>query len=288
MKTLLLIDANSLIHRFFHAMPPFTDLEGNPSGALYGLSGVILKILREQRPDYIAAAYDTPEKTFREEEFKEYKIHRPPTANELVHQLINSRRVFEAFKINVFPVPGFEADDILGTLAEKFKNELDTKIVILSGDNDMLQLVEDEKILVQIIKTGITETVMYDESAVNTKYGLKPDKLTDYKGLVGDQSDNIPGIKGVGPKTASLLIKEFGNIENIFDNLGVIPDKIRKKIEGGKEVAMLSKRLATIRRDVPIKIGGLNELKTAELDKNVVQSYFEKMGFGSLILRLNK
>lgn len=288
MKTLLLIDANSLIHRFFHALPPFTDPEGHPSGALYGLSGVILKILKEKKPDYVAAAFDTPEKTFREEEFKEYKTHRPPTSDELVYQLVSSPAVFDLFKVKIFAIPGFEADDVIGTLAEKFKNESDLKIIILSGDNDVLQLVEGGKILAQIIKTGITETVMYDEVAVEAKYGLKPNQLTDYKGFVGDASDNIPGVRGVGPKTAVTLLKEFGSVEGVFENSGLIPEKTLKKINGREDEAFLSKRLATIRRDVPLAIENLEELKARDLDKDSIQSYFERMGFRSLVLRLNK
>jgi DNA polymerase-1 len=288
MKTLLLIDANALVHRFFHALPPFTDPKGNPSGALYGLSGVLLKILKEQRPDYVAAAFDTPEKTFREEEYEEYKIHRPPAPNELVYQIINAQRVFEVFNIQIFAVPGFEADDIIGTIAEKFKNLPDLKIVILSGDNDVLQLVEDNKVLAQIIKTGITETILYDALAVEKKYGLKPSVLPDYKGLIGDSSDNIPGIKGIGSKTATVLLKDFGNIEGIYSNLDIVNKKIRKKIDGKKEEALFSKKLATIRRDVPLDLENIEELRIGELDKDTIQKYFEKLGFKSLIERLNK
>jgi DNA polymerase-1 len=285
MKTLLLIDANALIHRFFHAMPPLTDSQGNPSGALYGLSAVLLKIFREQKPDYIAAAFDTPEKTFREEEYEDYKIHRPPAANELIYQIINAQKTFEAFNILIFAVPGFEADDIIGTLAEKFKRIPDLKIIILSGDNDTLQLVDDEKIVAQIIKTGITNTIFYDEKAVAEKYGLKPHLLPDYKGFVGDQSDNIPGIKGVGPKTATALLEKFGNIENVFLNLEIIDEKIRKKIKGKEKEAILSKKLSTIKRDVPLDISDINELKVNP-DKKLIKNYFEKLGFKSLIKRL--
>src|SRR3989344_8043793 len=169
MKTLLLIDSNALIHRFFHALPPFTAPDGQPTNALYGVAGVLLKIYKEHQPDYIAAAFDRPEKTFREEEFKEYKIQRPPTAAELVPQIRRAQEVFELFKVKIFAQPGFEADDIIGTLAEKFKNEKDFQVVILSGDLDMLQLVEDEKVLAQISKTGITETTVFNEEAVKER-----------------------------------------------------------------------------------------------------------------------
>src|SRR3989344_3816335 len=153
MKTLLLIDANALIHRFFHALPPLTTPTGQPFQAIYGLCGILLKIFKEQRPDYAAAAFDRQEPTFRDEIFKEYKMHRPPTADDLVPQIIRAREVFEAFGVKSFDVPGFEADDIIGTLAEQFRTEPDLKIVILSGDNDLLQLVVDGKVVAQIVKT---------------------------------------------------------------------------------------------------------------------------------------
>jgi DNA polymerase-1 len=292
MKTLLLIDANSLIHRFFHALPPLTDREGRPAGALYGLAGMLLKILKSPidngRPDYIAAAFDRPEKTFREEEFENYKIHRPPLADELVYQLKLAPDLFNLFKIKSFSQAGFEADDIIGTIAEKFKNEKNLQIIILSGDNDVLQLVEDEKIIARIIKTGLSETTTYNESAVEKKYGLKPKQLADYKGFLGDASDNIPGVFGIGPKTATALIKNFGTVENVFDNLAAVDKKFHQKLIGKKDVALLSKRLATIRKDAPVSLNSLKELEALPLDLKALQDYFQKMGFKSLIERLNK
>jgi len=292
-KTLLLIDASALIYRFFYALPPLTTPRGEPIGAIYGLCGILLKILSlskdNQPPDYIAAAFDRPEKTFREEEFKEYKIHRPPTKPELLSQIKRMYEVFENFGITIVEKPGFEADDLIGALAEKFKQSSELaegKIIILSGDLDVLQLVEDEKVLAQMTKTGISETQIYDEKAVEARFGIKPSQLPDYKGLVGDPSDNIPGIKGVGPKTAAPLIKEFGSVEGIFENLGLIPSKIVKKIEGQKEIALLSKKLATIRRNAPIDVKSLSDLVIKPLDKDKLAKYFEELGFKTLVGRL--
>ena len=291
MRKLLLIDSHALIHRFFHALPPLTSPSGEPANSLYGLCGMILKILNpstnsgQAKPDFIAAAMDSPEKTFREEEFKEYKAHRPPTANELISQIQKMPEVFNLFNIKTFAQPGFEADDIIGTLAEKFKNEKNLQIIILSGDNDLLQLVENEKIIAQIIKTGITETVIYNESAVELKYGLKPTRLPDLKGLTGDASDNIPGVKGVGPKTASELLKEFSTIEEIYENIEIIPEKTAKKLRGQKEIALISKKLALIQRNMPIECA-LQELSAKPINKEEISRYFEKMGFQSLIKRL--
>ena len=291
-NVLLLIDANALIHRFFHALPPFTAPDGRPTNSLYGISGVLLKIIREQNPSYIAAAFDTPEPTFRDVEYKEYKAHRPPTADQLVSQIILAPEVFKVFGIKTFGIPGFEADDIVGTLAEKFKKSSELvggKVVILSGDNDLLQLVENEKVLGEILKTGITETKTYNEKAVEEKYGLKPLQLPDYKGLVGDTSDNIPGVKGIGPKTASGLLKEFGTLEEVFENVAIITNRnLAKKLEGQKEIALLSKRLATIRRDVPVPIDKLEELKAQPLNKPALKEFFQNLGFKSLVERLEK
>lgn len=291
-NVLLLIDANALIHRFFHALPPFTAPDGTPTNALYGISGVLLKIIREQNPAYIAAAFDTPEPTFRDAEYKEYKAHRPPTADQLVSQIIMAPEVFGQFGIKTFGIPGFEADDIVGTLAGKFKESPELtggKVIILSGDNDMLQLVENEKVIGEILKTGITETKTYDEKAVGEKYGLKPLQLPDYKGLVGDTSDNIPGVKGIGPKTAATLLKEFGTLEEVFENIAIIANKnVSKKLEDQKEAAFLSKRLATIRRDVPVPVEKLEDLTVPPLNKPTLKEFFQKLGFRTLIERLDK
>ena len=288
MKTLLLIDTHALIHRFFHALPPLTTPDGQPIGAIYGICGVLIKIFKEQKPDYIAACFDTPEITFREEQFKEYKAHRPPAPNELISQIKRAPEVFDFFGIRKFAKPGFEADDLIGTLAEKFKNHSELaegKIVIVSGDLDLLQLVDDDKVLAQISKTGITETVIYDEKAVEERYGLKPNQLNDLKGFLGDQSDNIPGVNGIGPKTATPLIKEFGSVEGVYDNLMIIPEKIVKKIKDHQEIALMSKKLATIKRDVPLEVS-LEDLRAKPLDKKALSEYFEKLGFKSLPQRL--
>ncbi|TSC89772.1 MAG: DNA polymerase I [Parcubacteria group bacterium Gr01-1014_3] len=290
MKTLFLIDSHALIHRFYHALPPLTASDGTPTNALYGVAATTLKILKENKPDYIAAAFDRPEATFRKEAFKEYKAQRPAAPDDLIPQLQKTREVFDAFKVKTFEIPGYEADDIIGTLVEKFKNDpgmAGGRIIIFSGDNDVLQLVEGQKVLGQIIKTGMSETVLYDEPGVEAKYdGLGPKRLPDYKGLIGDTSDNIPGVKGVGPKTAVTLLKDFGTIEEIFDSLAIINPKISKKLEGQKEIALMSKKLATIKRDVPIEIGALESLKVQPLDREGLMAFFKKYNFSSLINRL--
>ncbi|MBI3046191.1 MAG: hypothetical protein HYY86_01430 [Candidatus Harrisonbacteria bacterium] len=282
---LLLIDANSLIHRSFHALPPLTTPKGEPINAVYGLSSILLKILREHQPDYVAAAFDRPEPTFRDEMFKEYKAHRPPTANELISQLHEAHETFQKFGIKVVEKAGFEADDIVGTLAEKFKNEPDVKVVIFSGDKDNLQLVDD-KVFVELLKTGVSKTITYDKALFLQQYGFSPEQLVDYKALVGDASDNIPGVTGIGPKGATDLIKEYGSVEKIYEEVGLIPKEVlRKKLESGRESAFLSKKLAMIKRDVSLELT-LVDLKQETLDKEELKKYFDGLGFKSLVERL--
>ncbi|MDP3015211.1 MAG: 5'-3' exonuclease H3TH domain-containing protein [bacterium] len=286
MKNLILIDANSLIHRCFHALPPLTGLNNQPAGALYGLSSVLIKVLREQKPDFIAAFFDRPEPTFRKEIFNEYKIHRPKAPDELISQIIEARNLVEAFGIKFFEAPGFEADDLIGSAAEKFKNEPDLKIIILTGDLDSLQLVENDKVVAETFKKGVSETIIYNEEAVKERYGgLLPAQIADYKGLVGDPSDNIPGVMGIGPKTAAPLIKNYGSLENFLEKGGV--EKNYEKIIKSKDIALLSKKLAIIKRDAPLNINNLSELKYDGLSKEVIENYFEKLGFKSLINRIN-
>lgn len=285
-KTLLLLDTNSLIHRFYHALPPLTTPRGEPVGSIYGLSQVLLKIFREIKPDYIAACYDRPEPTFRDELYKEYKAQRPKADDALVAQIIRTRELFSQFKVKNVELAGYEADDLIGTLSEKFKSEPDLQIVIFSGDLDNLQLVEGRKVIVDFLLRGITETMRYDETAVEAKYGLKPAQLPDLKAFVGDASDNIPGVAGVGPKTAQPLIKEFGTVEEVYNSLGIIPDKVLKKIAGQKDVAIMSKKLATIVRDAPIELK-LEDLRVGPLDIPALKNYFSDLGFQSLVNRLS-
>ena len=285
MKKLILIDANSLIHRAFHAIPPFTAPDGSPSGALYGLSSLLLNICRTERPDMAAAAFDRPEPTFRKEVFAEYKAHRPKAPDELISQLIAAHDVFTAFGIPTFEVPGFEADDIIGTLAERFKSDREIETVILTGDLDALQLVDDGRVLVEILKKGVSETVIYDEAMVEERYGLKPEQLPDYKGFVGDASDNIPGVKGMGPKTAQALIARYGSLERIYSDM-LETDPAAKKVLPFENEALFSKHLATIRRDAPIA-PTRGDLAFPGLEVTKLMELFERFGFQSLMKRLN-
>ncbi len=297
MKKLLLIDANSLIHRSFHALPPLTSLKGEPINAVYGLSSILLKILRDHNPDYIVAAFDRPEPTFRDAIFTQYKAHRPPTDNLLVPQLHEAHNTFGKFGVKVVEQAGLEADDIVGILAEKFKdkNEIPRqtrddnfglKIIIFSGDKDNLQLVDGDKVVVELLKTGVSKTVVYNESLFLQHYGFSPKQLVDYKALVGDTSDNIPGVRGIGPKGATDLIKEFGTIEKIYEDIELVSKKVLKeKLIANKEMALMSRKLAEIKRDAPLEIS-LEEIKFNGLNKEIIKKYFAELGFKSLVERV--
>jgi len=286
MKTLLLLDANSVIHRSFHALPPFSGPSGEPTGALYGIASILLKLWREEKPAYAAALFDRPEPTFRKKEYAEYKAQRPPAPDDLIAQIIEAHHLFEAFGIRTFEEPGFEADDLIATFAERFKKEPDVQVVILTGDRDTLQLIEDDKIVVRTFNKGVSDTTTYDEKAVVLKYGFAPSLMVDYKALVGDASDNIKGVSGIGPKTATELIKKFGNIEKIWKAVPKDP-KLAAKLGGREEEAKFSKRLVVLERNVPLELSGIADIATSDTT-SAIEMYFQKKGFVTLLKRFEK
>lgn len=287
MKNLLLIDANALVHRAFHALPALSTKENKPAGALYGLASIALKIFRDNPPEYAAAFFDRPEPTFRKKMFDEYKIHRPKTPDDLISQIIEAHKLFEAFGVKIFEKPGFEADDLIGTATKKFKSEPDLKITILTGDLDTLQLVDNEKIVAETLKRGISETIIYDETAVRQRFGIAPEQIPDYKGLVGDASDNIPGVKGIGSKTASEIISKYSSLENFFSELEDYGDKKYEKFREFKEDGLFSKKLAVLDLNAPLEIEKISEIAFGGMNNKQITEYFEKLGFQSLVKRIN-
>lgn len=296
-KTLVLLDVHAILHRAYHALPDFSSSKGEPTGALYGVCAMLIKIIDELKPDYIAACYDLPEPTYRHEVYEDYKAGRGKADDALVAQIERSRSIFEAFNIPMYDHVGFEADDMLGTIVEQVKGKKDIDVVIASGDMDTLQLVVGDKVRVYTLKKGIKDTIIYNEAGVLERYQFEPKLLVDFKGLRGDPSDNIIGIPGIGEKTATTLITEFGSIEDIYKKLkkdeeSFIKAGIKPRIIGllrdNEEEALFSKELATIRRDAPISFLFPKETWRDGVNLDVVLELFKDFEFRTLGARLRE
>lgn len=229
---LALIDAHALIHRAYHALPPMNTSDGTPTQAVYGFTAMLLKMLTVLKPTHVVAAFDVGGKTFRHDAFEDYKAHRPKAADDLVIQFGLVQDLVRAFNIPVIKKQGFEADDIIGTIVTRVDPSI--KKYIVTGDMDALQLVNDHT-SVFTLKRGVTDTILYTPEIVKTRYGFGPELVPDYKGLRGDPSDNIPGVPGVGEKTAQEAIAQFGDIENIYKHLDELPARIQKKISRARK-----------------------------------------------------
>lgn len=298
-KKLILLDAHAIIHRAYHALPDFQNSAGVPTGALYGIAAMLVKIINELKPDYLVACYDRAEATFRKQIYDDYKAGRAKTEDNLVKQLESSRELFEAFNIPIYDKAGFEADDMIGTVVEQLKTEKNLQVIIASGDMDTLQLVDDEKVVVYTLKKGINDTILYDEKKVTERFGFRPELLPDWKGLRGDPSDNIIGIAGIGEKTATILITKFGKIEEIYRELkkdeknnfakfkqAGLTDRIIKLLKDGEEEAVFSKTLATIRRDAGIKFAWPEKVWQESVNLEKVDELFKKLEFRTLGARV--
>lgn len=293
--TIVLLDAHAILHRGFHAMGGFATRDGRPTGALYGFLTMVLKTYDEIQPDYIAACFDLPKPTFRHTSYDGYKAGRTKTDDSLVEQIKESYKLCEALAIPVYTCEGFEADDLLGTIAEQLKKEKNTRIIIASGDMDTLQLVDDDKVTVYTMRKG-TEVAVYNEAAVLERFGFGPERIPDYKGLRGDPSDNIIGITGIGEKTATELIKMYGSIEDMYKVLHKnrekflldgFKERIVKLVEEGEEEALFSKTLATIRRDAPCTYVKPEKPWLESIDETKYQEMCDKYEFRSLRNRMH-
>lgn len=269
-KILLLLDAHAIIHRAYHAVPDLQNSKGVPTGALFGIINMFFGILERFKPDAVIACYDLPHPTYRHEIYEGYKSNRKKGDDALIAQIISSRKIFEALKIPIFDKPGFEADDILGTIVHDVRRDHpEYKIIIASGDMDTMQLVQDDNVVVYTLRKGLNDTVVFNEKAVYEKFGFSPLQLVDYKGLRGDTSDNIIGVPGIGEKTGTNIVKEFGTIEGLYaymDEIGVylktdvrfknasISERIYNLLVTHRDDAFFSKALATIRLDAPIQL----------------------------------
>jgi DNA polymerase-1 len=282
MGKLVLIDGNAILHRAFHAMPPLTTGSGEPINAVYGLVSMFLRVIKDLKPDAIAVAFDEKEPTFRHKEFKEYQSQRPPTADELSSQFGKAREFFEAAGVPVYSKPGYEADDVIGTIVDKAKED----VVVVTGDRDMLQLI-NSKVKLYMPVAGLSNAKLYDAEAAEERMGVPPSQIPDYKALVGDPSDNYPGVAGIGPVTAEKLLEKYGSIDKIYAHLQDIDPNVRQKLEVNKDNAKLFLRLATIVCDVPIN-ADFEEMKKWKLDSPKVLNLFEKFGFKTLTERIKK
>ena len=290
--TFILIDGNAILHRSYHAMPRF-EVKGQLVNAIYGFISTLFTTIERFKPEYLAIAFDVKGPTFRDELFKEYKAKRIKPPQEFYDQIPAVWEFVREMDIPLLTKEGFEADDIIGTLAKKVNGDLgEGEVIIVTGDQDTLQLVDDRTKVAMPGMGKIKETV-YDTSAVYGKFGLSPAQIIDYKALSGDSSDNIPGVRGIGEKTAVALLKEYGSVEKIYDQVKKNPEEIEEKFKksalqkliDGQEMAFLSKKLATIKTDVDFDF----KLKNAVLhdfNENKTREFLEKYNFKSLVRRL--
>lgn len=284
MEKWILIDGNSIANRAFYAMPPLTNASGLHTNAVYGFTTMLLKLLEEEKPTHMLVAFDAGKVTFRHEGYGDYKGGRQKTPSELSEQFPLIKELLKSFGISQFELSGYEADDIIGTLT-RMADEQGAEALVVSGDKDMLQLASDQ-VTVAITRKGVSEVERYSPAEIQEKYGLVPLQIIDLKGLMGDTSDNIPGIPGVGEKTALKLLHEYGSVENVLENSGELKGKMKEKVESHKDDAIMSKKLATIFREVPLE-QGVEEMKYDGYEKPVLAEAFRKLEFKSLMERLD-
>ena len=295
LKTVVLLDAHAILHRGYHAMAGFATRDGKPTGALYGFITMVLRIYEDIKPDYIAACFDLPKPTFRHISYDGYKAGRAKTDDALISQIQEAYALCEALAIPIYKEEGFEADDLLGTLAEQLKKNKDTRVIIASGDMDTFQLIDDDTVTVYTLKKA-NEAVLFNTAAIVERFGFLPEYIPDYKGLSGDTSDNIIGIRGIGDKTATELIKRYGTIEQMYEVLkqdrqtlldAGFKERIVKLLEEGEEDALFSKTLATIRRDATSVYTEPEKMWKDILDVTKYQEMCDLYEFRSLRNRLH-
>jgi DNA polymerase-1 len=274
---LALIDGSNYIYRAFYGLPLLTNSKGFPTNAIYGFTNMLLKLKRELKPDYIVVTFDLKGPTARHEEFEDYKATRKPMPDDLVPQVPLIKDVVRGFSICVLEKQGTEADDLIGTLTIR-AGDKGWRTVIISGDKDLLQLVNENVTMIDTMKDKT-----YDADAVKEKFGVGPDKVVEMLGLMGDTSDNIPGVPGIGPKTAQRLIEEYGTVENVIKNAENLKNvKLRESFRKHAEQARLSRQLANIRKDIPIDFD-FQDAVVREPDREALSKLFTEFEFSSLL-----
>jgi DNA polymerase I len=280
-KRLFLIDGSGLIFRAFFAIRHLSNREGHPTNATYGFIMQLRKVLADHNPSHIAVVFDSKEKTFRHEMYPEYKANRPEPPEELIPQFADIREVVAAHNLVGLAAPGFEADDIIGTLTERAVAEGFEDVVVVTSDKDLFQLVNDKVTLLDTMKD-----VVIDKAAVREKFGTTPEGVVDALGLMGDSSDNVPGAPGVGPKTARTLLEKYGNIQGIYEHLDEVKGKLKEKLGDNRELVDLSRRLVTIKKDVPLDVD-FDDFAMPEPDDDALRELYERFGFTSLLQQIN-
>src|SRR3990167_5576031 len=298
-KKLVILDTYAILHRAYHALPDFSSAKGEPTGALYGLITMLVKIINDLKPDYIAAAYDLPGGTFRHAAYDNYKANRIKADDDLYHQIERARDVLKGFGIPIYEAKGFEADDVVGTIATQVKKKKGVDTIIASGDMDTVQLVEGTQTRVFTLRKGLTDTVFYDEDAVRARWGFGPLSIPDLKGIAGDASDNIKGVPGVGEGSALKLLQAYGTIEKLYaaikkEGIEKIAEKtgVQKRfvqlVADNKESAEFSKQLATIRRDAPVVFEMPKKSWHDSVDQKKVLDMLAEFDFRSLMPRVRE
>lgn len=303
---LVLIDGHAILHRAYHALPPtLTTRSGEPINAVYGFVSMLLRIIQDLKPTHIAVAFDRKEPTFRHKEFKEYQAHRPEIDKELISQFEKARDTVTAFGIPIYDKAGFEADDVIGTLAKQAvglrttdygekrkKKAVDRRlstvdsVVIVTGDRDLLQLVNN-KVKVYLPIRGLSEAHLMGKKEVMEKMGVKPSQVDDYKALVGDPSDNYPGVPGIGPKTATSLLSKYKSLDQIYKNINKIEEPVAKKLKEGRESAKTSQKLAEIVTNVSVRLD-IEKSGKWKIDSSQVLALFSEYGFKTLTKRVKE
>jgi DNA polymerase I len=288
-EKLIVIDSSSLLYRAFFALPPLTNNKGQSTGAVYGFLLTLFKAIKDVGATHIVACFDTPKPTFRHEEFADYKAHRLPPPDSLISQFPILKEVLRVFCIPIFQKEGFEADDLIATIAKKAAGQEGCEVFIVSGDLDNLQLV-DERIKLYTLGKSVKETIIYDTRKVIERFGVKPSQMNDFKALTGDSSDNIPGVPGIGKKTASEIIQKYDSIESLYSELAtdtaVLKPKIKEALRQNKEQAILSLKLVRTNINSPVEFDFASCL-FGKYDAGKVKDLFLMLGFNSLVGRLS-
>lgn len=294
MNKFVLIDGNAILHRAYHAMPELTTPEGELVNAVYGFFAMFLNIISEQKPEYLAVAFDRSKPTIRQSMYAGYHAHRPRMEDGLAGQIARVDACLELLGTPTFAMDGYEGDDIIGTFAtlvqsSEFKvkslgRDVEIETVIVTGDRDMLQLI-NERTYVWMPIQGLSKSKIYDAAAVEEKYGVRPDQFIDYKALIGDPSDGYPGVTGIGPKTAANLLQEYKTFENLYKSIGKLPEKVALKLATDAEQAALAKKLATIITDAPFT-PDFSLTGTSKFNYAALRDSFIDLNFKSLAARL--